>query len=157
MRLFQDLTKAEKIEFFIHGQTLLVNNHQDSDFVIREDNVKERVSHASSLATQYKGLCYQNENIILLYNKIILSGDLDPVAALKAYQWKEPDPNYNAISIDFVVFRELRDCFEWVKSNYDPRIQHVVYVKNGKPQLFKTEALISKIFKLPISSQPPEQ
>ena len=151
IRTFPSLNKEEKIDFLLHCQKLLIDFHPDSSFIFRKDNVQERLAHANFLASQYQGFCYQNDYLNILFNKIVVTDINEPVSALKNYMLRPPDPNYNAVSIDFVVFRALGDCAEWVKSQYDPRIQYILYVKNGTPQIYKTEKLLAKMFRMPIS------
>ena len=154
MRLFQDLTLQEKIDFFVHGQELLLKHHPDSDFLIRQSNVKERITFAQELMTKYQGLCYMDENIIVLANKVFVTNEHNAVNTLKEHMFKPPVEHYNAVSIDFVVFRQMNDCMEWVRGNYDPRIRFVVYVKNGTPQIYPTEKLISKSLHVPMAVPP---
>ena len=154
IRRFQELTTQEKINFFLHGQTLLTTYHPTSEFIFRRSNIKERTLYIKELVTKYKGLCYSDENILVLFNKVFVANTHDPVVTLKDHMYKEPNEAYNAVSIDFVVFRHLKDCEAWIRSNYDPRIRFVVYVKNGTPQIFATPDLIARVLHLPISAPP---
>lgn len=146
------MSVAERVAFFLKCQELLLSYHTTSPFLFTQTNAKERLSHAKSLNEQYKGLCYQDENICILYNKVHVEDEKDPVQALKIHKFKEPVQSYNAYSIDFVVFRRLMDCAIWIKNNYEPKIQFVLYVKNGKPQIYKTAPFIARLMKLPIAS-----
>lgn len=148
VRPFQTLTDEEKIKFFLHGQELLLKYHPDSPFVIHKHILSERMEHLKVLAVQYKGLTYQDDNICVLFNKIVVADPNDPITALAQSKYKEPHADYNGVSIDFVVFRELKDCAEWCKRYHEHRIQHVLYVKNGKPQIYKPIDLMKKVFQL---------
>ena len=154
VRLFQTLSKEEKIAFFLHGQNLLLKYHPNSSFIIYQRSLQERLAHIKTIAAQYNGLVYRDDNICVLFNKIYVVDPKDPVQALKDSKFKAPVDHYNAVSIDFVVFRELNDCLNWTQNNYEPRIRHVLYVKNSKPQIYQTEELMSKVFKIPMSVSP---
>jgi len=148
---FLDLTKEEKIEFFLHGQNLLLQYHTHSPFLFRRNNVQERLNYVREVLEKYKGYCYMDDFIIVLFNHVVVEDPKNVIETLKKYQFNPPDPNFNALSVDFVIFRSMTDCMNWCKSKYDPKIKYVVYVKNGKPQIFKTEKLISRLFHVPLA------
>lgn len=149
---FQELTNVEKVEFFLKCQQLLRDFHPKSDFIFRENNVAERMRHVAALSAKYKGFCYSNENICVLFNKIYVADERDPVTSLRENMYREPAKEYNAVSIDFVVFRNLNDCMEFSKAQYEPRIAYTVFVKNNQPKIYKTEKFISRILSIPIIS-----
>lgn len=151
---FNNATKEEKLEFFLKCQSLLVEHHPDSPFVFREDNVDDRMKDSRAFLFNYKGLIYMDDNICVLFNKIKRDEGMSAVEVLNKYKFQPPDPDFNAVSIDFVVFRNLKDCAEWTKNQYDPRIKYVIYVKNGTPQFYQTEKLISRIFQMPLAHSP---
>lgn len=151
IKKFQSLTRDEKIEFFLKCQELLMKYHGNSDFIIRQNNIEQRLQHAKELVDKYKGFCYMEDNICVLFNKINVGDENDPIGALSTHKFREPVEHYNAVSIDFVVFRDLKDCAEFCKNNYDHRIKYILYVKNAKPKLYKTEQFISRIFNIPIA------
>jgi hypothetical protein len=150
---FQGLRRDQKVDFFIKAQELLIKYHPDSEFLFRQNNAQERLKIAKDLMAKYKGMCYADSNVIVLYNKVMVN-ELDPITILRDHMFHEPSNPYNAVTIDFVVFRELTDCMMWVKNQYDPQIKFVVFVKNNQPQMYRTEKLISKIFNMPIASGP---
>lgn len=149
-KAFNIMATAEQVDFFIHCQQLLVKFHPDSPFVCRRDNLNGRIHQMKNFVTNYKGLCYCDDNVCALYNRIVLTDPSDPVHTIRINMYREPDPNYNAIIIDFVVFRALKDCLNFVQSNYDPRIQHVLYVKNNKVKIYPVVQFISQIFNVPV-------
>lgn len=154
VRAFQTLTNEEKVEFFLQGQKLLLEFHPNSPFVIHKHTLNERMEHLKVLAAQYQGLTYKDDNICILFNKIYVADENDPVTALAQSKFKPPHANYNGVSIDFVVFRKLKDCAEWCKRYHEQRIQHVLYVKNGKPQIYKPMDLMKKVFNLTSPAHP---
>lgn len=145
---FTQLTINEKIEFFVHCQKLLVEFHPTSPFVFHQGNIQDRIKHIKSFTTYYKGLCYQDENVCALYNKIFISDISEPEQAVKAQMYQLPAENYNAFIIDFVVFKHINDCVEFVKTNYNNKIQYVLYVKNNKVKLFPVINFLSQILNI---------
>ena len=149
-KTFKDMTAEEKIDFFVYCQKLLVEFHPDSPFVCRQNNVQSRIQHIKDFIHNYKGLCYQDDNVCVLYNKIVITDPSDPVLALRTNMYHEPNPNYNAVTIDFVVFREIKDCMTFIKTNYDPRIQHVLFVKNNKVKIYPIVNFLTQMFNIPV-------
>jgi hypothetical protein len=151
VKKFQDLNVRDKIEFFVKCQDLLSKYHNKSDFVIRQNNIESRILHAKNLIQRYQGLCYMDDNVCVLFNKINIDDPNKPIPALRAHMMKPPIEHYNAVSIDFVVFRNIKDCASFCQQNYDTRTEYVVYIKGGKPKIYKTRDFISHIFQIPVS------
>lgn len=147
---FQDMPMVDKVEFFLQCQRLLVEHHPNSVFVCRRDNLKERLVHMKKFCQDYKGRCYMDENVCALYNQIVISDPKEPVLAVRDNMYKASDPNYNAVVVDFVVFRNIKDCAELVKITYDKRIQYVVFVKNNKIKLYPVVNLLAQIFNMAV-------
>jgi len=148
----QKLSVEEKARLFVHAQKLLVQHHPRSEFIFREDNVGIRMKQVKELVSQYKGFCYADDNIVVLFNYIMVTDDQDAVSALQAHKFKEPSNPFNGVSIDFVVFRKLQDCMDFCKANYNPDIRHIVYSHEGKPRIIDTPTLLSKTLRLPKST-----
>lgn len=152
MKLFQSLSKEEKIDFFAKCQNLLVNYHPTSEFIFRENNIKDRIDFAKNFYFKYKGFTYSNNEICILFNKIKVVDPLNPIKVIKDHLYKEPSEDYNAYSIDFVVFRKLIDCFGFCKSQYEPRIEYIIFVRNNDVKLYKTNKLLEKLSNIPLVS-----
>jgi hypothetical protein len=149
-KLFTELTAMEQIDFFVQCQKLLVEFHPSSSFVCRRNNIDWRKYQIQAFLKNYKGMCYWDENVCVLYNRVVVSDPKDPIRVLKNNIYHPPDPNYNAIIIDFVVFRSLQDCQTFVHENYDSRVQHVLYVKNNKVKIYPVVNFLSQIFNLAV-------
>ena len=148
--LFRELPVKDKVEFFVQCQRILIENHPSSPFVCRANNLEQRLSHMRGFINQYKGFVYTDENVCTIYNKIVVNDVHDPTASVKAYMYQPPDPNFNAIMIDFVVFRNIKDCLAFVKTNYDPRIQYVLFVRHNKVKLYPVVKLLAGVLDMPI-------
>lgn len=151
VKKFQDMSVRDKIDFFVKCQDLMVKHHPNSDFVIRQNNIESRIKHAKNLIEKYQGLCYMDDSVCILFNKINVDSPDHPIPALRANMMKPPVEHYNAVSIDFVVFKNIKDCASFCQQNYDPRIEYVLYIKGGKPKIYKTRDFISHIFQIPIA------
>jgi hypothetical protein len=144
------MSAEEKVDFFLQCQRLLVEFHPTSPFVCRQNNLKSRLSQMHSFVHNYKGYCHMDDNLCVLFNYVVVADKRDPVQIIKNNMYKEPDPNYNAVVIDFVVFRDLKDCQLFVQSYYDPRIQYVLFVKNNKVKLYNVVNFLGQIFNMPV-------
>lgn len=147
-QLFVNLTKEAKIDFFVKCQGLLLKYHPDSNFLVRARDLAAKLSYVQDFFAKYQGYYWSDDNICVLYNHVIVTDNTDPALAIRSNMWKSPHPEYNAASIDFVVFRDKMDCLTWVKSRYNPRIQYVIYVKNNQPKIYKTDQLVGRLFSL---------
>jgi hypothetical protein len=151
--LFTTLSKEQKIDFFIQCQKLLIAHHPKSEFIFTEKNLKSRLEHVKDLSIKYKGFCHFNENICLLYNKIKINNINEPIQALKENMYQPPKDDFNAMAIDFVVFRKLEDCLRFCRDNYDDRIKYIMFIKNNKPKIYETKKFVSNILNIPIASR----
>lgn len=149
LQQFNLLNRQDKIDFFVKCQNLLLTYHPDSSFVINRDNLKERLTYAHDIFNKYKGMVYADENVCALFNYIKINDVNEPLEALKQHQFQSPAGDYNAVSIDFVVFRTLQDCLGFCKSNYNSNIEYVVFVKDGKPKIHKTLDIMNRALKIP--------
>lgn len=146
---FHQLHRQDKIDFFIKCQKMLITHHFDSPFIFNKDNIKERLTYAADIFHKYKGMCYSDDNVCVLFNYIKLEDPEDPISALKQHAFQPSTIDYNAVSIDFVVFRELKDCLSFCSTNYNANIQYVIFVKDGKPKVHKTTEFVSRILGVP--------
>ena len=152
-KLFSEVSNEEKIDFFVNCQKLLIAHHPNSDFIFRKNSGSDKISMAIDFCHKYKGYMYQNENICILFNKIVVTDPKEnPAIILKNHMYKEPDPNYNGWSIDFVVFRDVKDCLQFCKTFYHPRISHIIFVKNNQPKIYPTTKFLSRLLNIPITS-----
>jgi hypothetical protein len=148
--LFHSLTNEQKIDFFVKCQTLLIAHHPTSEFLFTETNLKERKEFVYQFFHKYKGFFYQDENVCVLYNKIKVEDEGNPIKALKDHMYRPPVADYNAISIDFVVFRKLEDCFVFCKTHYEAQIAYILFVKNNNIKLYKTAHLLKSLSSAPL-------
>lgn len=139
---FQSLTRDEKIDFFVKCQKLLVENHPKSEFIFTQENSRERKYWANQLLLKYKGYVYADDKICILFNHVRVDDPKNPKDTLKKMIYQPPAENFNAVAIDFVVFRKLGDCIEFCKSQYVPQIEWIVFVKNNEIKLYKTKDLL---------------
>lgn len=148
--LFNTLNTKNKVDFFVHCQKLLIENHPNSPFLFRKDNAQTRLHHVRSFVNNYKGLFYRDDHVCALFNKIMLTDPKDPEHSVKVSMYQPPTEHYNAIIIDFVVFRDIKDCVNFVRYNYDPKVQHVLFVRHNKVKVYPVLDIIQQVLHLPI-------
>ena len=151
-KLFQSLSKEEKANFFVKCQEILINHHPESEFIFRQDNVKDRMEFARSFLNKYKGFAYSNNEICLLFNKVVVKDPKNPVKVIKDHVYQPPQANFNAFSIDFVVFRKLVDCLSFCKFYYTPQIEYLLFVRHNDVKLYKADQLIQKMANVPLAA-----
>ena len=144
------MSVGEQVDFFVHCQQLLVQYHADSEFICRQDNLPNRLLQIKAWVNKYKGICYQQDNVCVLYNRIVVTDPQNAVQSVSAAMYKPPDENYNAIMIDFAAFRDIKDCVTFVRENYDPRIQYVLFARHGKIKIYPVVDLVAQIFNMPV-------
>lgn len=140
--LFQSLSHKDKVDFFVGCQELLARHHPKSPFLFTKENMEERRFWVESFLNKYKGYAYADGNICVLFNKVRVDDARNPNKVLKDHFYAAPRADFNAVSIDFVVFRKLGDCFDFCKSQYSPQIEWIVFVKNNELKLYKTKDLL---------------
>ena len=141
---FNLLSDDDKVAFFLHCQSLLALYHPTSKFAFRDDNIVERLQYVENIFTKYKGFCFTDNNVAILYNKVkVTEEDLkNPAKVMRDNLYKESPIDFNTVNFDFVVMKNLRNCFPFIKSHYDPKVINVIYVRDGKPTVYKTSELI---------------
>jgi flagellar biosynthesis regulator FlaF len=143
--LFQSLTQDQKIDFFIQCQILLIKHHPTSSFVIREKGLDKALEAFRDNIHRYKGFYHRDENVCILWNHIFISDPKSPRKALTENAYKEPHLDYNAISIDWAVFRKMEDIFKFVKENYEERIEYVLFIREGNPKIYEAANILKAI------------
>jgi len=144
-KLFTLLTSPEKIDFFVNCQKLLLNNHPTSEFLLTKDNLEEKKYYALEFIKKYKGYCYNDENVCILYNKFKIIEPTNPKKELKDHIFKEPENDFNCVLIDFVVFRKMIDCLQFIKKEDESKIEYVLFVKNNEVKLYNKNKLLEKL------------
>ena len=145
--LFQSLNQDEKIEFFVKCQELMLKHHQKSPFIVREKSLGKVLDSFVNNIQKYQGYSYADDNICVLWNKIYVSDPSNVNLVVRECAYQPPNPVFNGVSIDFAVFRRMEDCLAFVKSNYQPQIRYVLFIREGKPKIYETEAILKSMNK----------
>ncbi len=146
--LFQNLSKEQKVDFFVKCQEILVAHHPDSPFIFNEENVAPRLKDFKYLVDKYRGYAYQSDSLCVLYNRIKLKDVRNAAEELKENMYKEPSPNYNCFIIDFAVFDSIDNVRPFIESNYNPQIEYLIWVKNNEVKLYNAKNLIENLSRL---------
>lgn len=144
-KLFQSLAPEDRVAFFVKCQEILIKYHPESPFVFRTAKLKENKLFFKNFYEKYQGYSYRDENICILFNKIIVKDPRDPVRAVRDGMYKKPAEDYNAYAIDFVAFSEMSKCLEFCRTQYEERIQYILFGRNNDIKIYKTEKLLNKL------------
>lgn len=144
-KLFNNLTNEQKVDFFVDCQKLLIKYHSNSDFVIRESKLNEAIDVFINQINKYKGHYYNDDNVCILWNHVYISDPNDSQGELIKNAYQEPNPNYNAVSMDFVVCRKSSDIINFINNYNEDRIQYLLSIKYGRAKILKKEDLIKNI------------
>lgn len=142
---FQSLTQEQKVDFFIKCQKLLLQYHPNSPFVVREDNLSKVLDACHNNIKRYQGYHYSDENVCVLWNHILVTDPKDVKKCVVENAYQPPNPAYNAVSIDFAVFRQMTDCLTFIKENNSPQIRYVLFIRDGNPKLYPIEVLLKGV------------
>lgn len=145
IKLFQSLSNEEKIQFFSQCQDILIKYHPNSEFLVTKENWLDKKHFALEFINKYKGYTYYNDRICILFNKVRIEDSRNPIKSLRDHLFKPSVDNYNAYCIDFVAFNKLAHCLEFVKQEYIPQIEYILFVKNNEVKLYKTDKLVEKL------------
>lgn len=145
LKFFNSLPLQEKVDFFVKCQELLLKHHPDSPFVIREDKLEEALEACHNNIEQYKGYYYTDDNVCVLWNHVKINDPNDVKRAVMENAYKMPNPEFNAVSIDFAVFREIKDCIEFIQANKNNLIQYVLFIRGGNPRIYQIDSLLKGI------------
>jgi hypothetical protein len=88
--------------------------------------------------------------VCALYNHIVVTDPKEPERTLRAHLYQQPAADYNAVTIDFVVFKELKDCQRLIQAAYDPRIQYVLFVRHNQVKLYPIVDFLQQILSIPV-------
>jgi len=123
----------------------MLKHHPNSPFIIRERTLDKALEAFQDNILRYQGYCYADENICVLWNKIIISDPLNVNRAITENAYQPPNPNFNAASIDFAVFRKIDDCFAFIKQNNESQMKHILFIREGKPKIYPIETILKTI------------
>ena len=138
----------EKIYFFVKCQAILLEYHPKSSYIATKDNIKIILNAFISQIDKYKGRWYYNDHACILWKHIMISDPSDPHAALIENAYKEEPAAWNGVAIDFAAFRRISDCRDFIAANDKPSIEHVLFIRDGRPRIYKKEYLIKKLHQL---------
>lgn len=135
---FDELDKEGKIQFFQKCQDLLLANQPDSPWVLREGSQK---NYFISLFIKYKGIAYQTEDVVILFNKLRYENKDDILGNHATRMFEPPAQSPNTYSIDFItakltpeILLEAGDYFK------DPGMEWVCFLRGQKLSVFNFES-----------------
>ena len=142
---FATLSQEQKVDFFVKCQELMMKYHPTSPLIVREDALEKVLDVFYNNIQKYQGYYYMDDNICVLWNHILINEPNDAKRALVENAYKQPNPQFNAVSIDFAVFRKMSDCLDFIKSNNNNLIKYVLFVRGGNPKIYPIEQILKGI------------
>ncbi len=143
--LFSSLTKEEKIDFFVKCQELLIKYHPNSPFIIRENGLSNTLDAFENNIKKYQGFSYADEHICVLWNKIFVTDPTNLNRVITENAYMPPKEKFNGVSIDFAVFNSMIHCQNFIKDNDDESIKYILFIREGKPKIYKKEEIINRM------------
>ncbi len=145
LQSFQELTQEKKVDFFVKCQELMIKHHPDSPFVVREKDLEKVLTACEKNILKYQGYSYSDDNVCVLWNHIVVTDPKDVKRAVQENAYRPPNPDFNAVSIDFAVFKHIKDCVEFIRGNDNDRIEHILFIRDGVPKLYPKSMLVKGI------------
>lgn len=144
-KLFKSLSQNEKVDFFVKCQELMLQHHPESPFIIRENSLEKSLDAFQNNIQRYQGYCYTDDNICVLWNKILVSDPINVSRVIKECAYQPPNPNFNGVSIDFAVFRRMDDCFDFINRNKESQMKYILFIREGKPKIHSIDQILKTI------------
>ena len=139
VRLFNEMGKEEKMDFFQKCQNMLVKNQPDSLWILRDGDESNR-SYFLDIFLRYQGIVYESENIILLFNKHQYASKDEIIVKSREKLFSAPDKNPNTYSIDFVTSKLTQEILQEVEPHFkDPGIKWIHFLRGQKVSVFDIE------------------
>lgn len=123
----------------------MVKYHPTSPFIIRQNGMKTALDAFLNNINNYKGFCHSDENICLLWNYVVVADENDENRALIENGYKPPNPDYNAVSMDFVVCRKMKDYLDFIQQYNEDRVKYILSVKYGKAKIVNKDKLVKSM------------
>ena len=150
IKLFSDLEREEKIAFFQKCQDLLIKNQPTSPYIMRHGQANSR-TYLYDIFLRYKGLVYETNEIIVMFNKLRCSGREDIIENYRENLFSLPHPEPNTYTIDFVTAKLNKEMLMELKPYFsDPGIEYVSFLRGQNLTVFDIESfrksMIMKFF-----------
>jgi len=150
VRLFNEMSEEEKMDFFQKCQNMLIKNQPNSPWVLRVDDERNR-GYFLDIFLRYQGMVYESENIILLFNKHYFVNKEEVVVKSRERLFSEPDENANTYSIDFVTSKLTQEVLQEIEPHFkDTGIKWIHFLRGQKVSVFDIEpfknSLISEFY-----------
>ena len=143
--LFQSLNQKEKIEFFVQCQALMLNHHPNSNFIIKENKLQQSLDIFRDNIMRYQGYMHMDNNICVLWNKIFVTDPSNVNRVITENAYMPPKEKFNGVSIDFAVFNSMIHCQNFIKDNDEESIKYILFIREGRPKIYKKEEIINHI------------
>jgi len=146
IRIFTDLDKEERIEFFQRCQDLLLETAPESPYILRQGDVARNKSYFLDIFLKYQGLIYESDGIILLFNKLQYEDKDHIYEQYRDRLFHSPDKEPNTYSVDFIaakldpkILSEMEPYFK------DEGMKWVCFLRGQQLSVFDAESLKNSV------------
>jgi hypothetical protein len=145
-RLYQSLSKEERVELFVKCQEFLIKNHPKSEFILRRNFLKKLNSPSlqtlMKLYKEFNGSVYAEENCIIFFKIFSIKDGLTEI--YKKYD-KMSDDQGNTIFIVFAAFDEKKiNIYELIRRELMGEISQISFSREGKFKIYPLDKLAKK-------------
>jgi len=150
LKQFSELDRQQRIDFFQKCQDLLIKAHPTSEYIMRR-GVRATGTYFIDVFLRYKGLVYETDKIIIMFNKLRCSGREEIIEKYRENLFSPPHPEPNTYSIDFVTAKLSKEMLEELKPYFsDPGMEYISFLRGQNLTVFDIESfrksMIMKFF-----------
>lgn len=142
---FSSLKRDEKIQFFLKCQQIGAQYHPNSPYTVTRDSIKTFLDFYKKISQEYRGYIYEGENVCALFNLVEYNPSLSMKESLASYIYQPPHEKYNAVLIDFLAARNLRDSIELKNHIYHDKIQFILAVRNFDLEVIPVKKMLERL------------
>jgi hypothetical protein len=146
LKIFTDMGKEEKLQFFQRCQDLLLETTPDSPYVLRQGDLDRNRSYFLDIFLRYQGLVYESDGIILLFNKLQYENKDQIYEHYRQRLFHPPDKNPNTYTVDFIaskldpkILSEMEPYFK------DEGMKWVCFLRGQKLSIFPAESFKNSV------------
>jgi len=151
IKLFNDLDREERLDFFQRCQDMLVKHNPNSPYIMRYGSPVTK-SYFFDVFLRYQGILYETDKIIVMFNKHRCSGREEIIEKYRENLFLPPHPEPNTYSIDFVSSSQLnKEILTELKPFFsDDGMEYISFLRGQNLTVFDIESfrksMIMKFF-----------